>query len=89
MVYKVNDSHSPNVLSRSPWYTIGEAAVFLGLSPTTIRRRVKKREIKYTKPGGKLMFHKSWLTAYMLGFPLKLTRRHKVAIADLDRHYED
>ena len=89
MANKSNDSRSRHVLGHSQWYTIGEAADFLQLSPTTIRRKIKSRKIKYTKPGGKLMFHRSWLTAFLLEFPIKLTRRHKETIADLDRTYSD
>lgn len=47
------------------YYTLPEAAVYLGYSPRTVRRFIGKGLIKYSRPGFRYRFKKDWLDEFM------------------------
>ncbi|MUN40873.1 helix-turn-helix domain-containing protein [Actinomadura litoris] len=51
------------------WFSLDEAAEFIGLEPRKIQRLVKKRMIPHYRPSGsptgQLRFHRDDLTDYM------------------------
>lgn len=47
------------------WITIREASEYSGLSNSTLRRAIKKGELKSSKQTGKLMFKRSWIDNFL------------------------
>ena len=70
---------------KSPWLTIGEAAMYLKYSERHVRRLIARGNIKYSKlPNGGVRIHKYDLDSYILfGLPFKkLTTPQKESIYD-------
>ena len=47
------------------WIDIKKACIYTSLSASTIRRAIHSGKLKYSKPGGKLMFKIEWLERFM------------------------
>ena len=75
----------------TPWMTVHQAAQYLQLSTTSVRRLIKRGKLKaFKRSGGRVIrIHRTAADAYLLGFPTKLSKRQKVTISDLGRNYRN
>jgi excisionase family DNA binding protein len=52
-----------NVVPNEAWWTVEQAAQYLGLTPTAVRRRVHRGQIPFHRLGSRLRFKKEELDA--------------------------
>jgi hypothetical protein len=68
------------------WLSLAEARLYIGLSISTLRKAINNGLLKHKRLNGygKIMIHRQWLDAYILGYDAKrLTRPQKHEITDL------
>jgi len=54
-------------VKKDHWMDIKEACEFLKTSDSTLRRAVRKGELKVSKRTGKLLFKREWLNKWLVG----------------------
>ena len=65
------------------WYTMSDAVKYLNLSDKKIRNLVKEGRLRVSQPEKKLLFHKTWLDAYMMEMGTRLTPTQKRELEEL------
>lgn len=65
------------------WYTLSDAVKYLNLSDKKIRNLVKEGKLRVSQPEKKLLFHKTWLDAYMMKMGTRLTPTQKRELEEL------
>lgn len=58
-VIGIDITDSMRLFRRSDLMTLREVCEFLGVSESTVRRRIRANKIKHTKEGNRYRFHKS------------------------------
>jgi excisionase family DNA binding protein len=76
-IVRANNSKTEN------WMSAKQSADYIGVTDRTLRNLCKIGKIKYTKPSKKLMFRKSWLDRYMLGFGKRITPTERKELEEL------
>jgi excisionase family DNA binding protein len=66
-----------------PWLSTVQATDHLKITDRTLRNLCKNGKLKYVQPGKKLLFRKSWLDAYALGFGKRLTPSERRELEEL------
>ena len=54
-----------NHYNKSHWLDINEAVDYISVSQSTIRRAVRKGELKVSKATGKLLFRVEWIDRWL------------------------
>ena len=70
----------------SQWFSMKEAATYARVSKSTLRRAIGNGLLRSRKTSGKgrIIIHRSWLDAWILGFDSKrLTKPQRQSIRDL------
>ncbi|MBT4419151.1 MAG: hypothetical protein HOC81_02930 [Candidatus Marinimicrobia bacterium] len=70
------------------WNDLSNSSIYLDLSISTLRRAYRAGSLRYTRVGRKIIIHRSWLDAFALNYPKKLTGRQKQTIKDLNSTIE-
>jgi len=65
------------------WYTLLDTVEYLNLSEKKIRTLVKSKKIRASQPEKKLLFHKTWLDAYVMNMGTRLTPTQKRELEEL------
>jgi len=65
------------------WMSAVQSKAYIKVSDRTLRTLCKRGILKYAQPSKKLMFRKSWLDAYILGFGKRLTPRERKELEEL------
>ncbi len=65
------------------WLNAKESRIYINVSDRTLRSLCKNGRVKYAQPSKKLMFRKSWLDAYILGFGKRLTPTERKELEEL------
>ncbi len=65
------------------WMSAKESAAYIKVSDRTLRSLCKSGELKYFQPSKKLLFRKSALDAYVLGFGKRLTPGQRKELEEL------
>jgi|SaaInlStandDraft_4_1057021.scaffolds.fasta_scaffold414097_1 excisionase family DNA binding protein len=62
---------------------MSDAVKYLNLSDKKIRNLVKEGRLRVSQPEKKLLFHKTWLDAYMMEMGTRLTPTQKRELEEL------
>ncbi|MBT4944545.1 MAG: hypothetical protein HON27_00080 [Candidatus Marinimicrobia bacterium] len=73
---------------RSAWLNSAEASKYINRERTVIAKLAKRRKIKFTRAPNtkKLMFHRRWLDAYIMGYGPELTTEEEAELEKLNRY---
>jgi len=65
------------------WMSAKQSADYIKVSDRTLRALCKSGRLKYVQPSKKLIFRRSWLDSYMLGYGTRLTPTEKKELEEL------
>jgi hypothetical protein len=70
--------------NKSIWLTVKDTSQHLSVSDSPIRRSIWGGQLRYTKISSRIRIHHTWIKAFALGYPTKITKRHKQINHDLE-----
>ena len=75
--------NSIGISNNGQWMSAKQSADYIMVSDRKLRSLCKLGRLRYAQPSKKLMFRRSWLDAYILGFGKRLTPTERKELEEL------
>ncbi len=74
-------------IPKSPWMSVSECASYMRISERQFRKFLSEGKIKYKRIGcstnGRILIHRTWVDAFIMGFGTRLTPFQKSQLEKL------